>query len=423
MKWKAPAFHVGTSVLTEFSVDELVDEREDAPSFPWDVSDVPETKFRKLHQAVLDTAGQSRSDPSLADIFDTYFQTLWTLALSAPIDYVQHDPFKLKGNDGVHFFELSNVKGGQSAELSVPAEKTVGTVAKLQRRRKTGFAVYVDDVQLLRPISYLGLPKSTKASWTEPLMFVGKCKQDLKSFPEEATGGPTIAFQAYFYWAPKIVPKEHNGVLLRINDASGTLFDDAFMRYEVQEKVRLRQITAEIFVEHGLDSALNIDRESFNFSHPHFQFIAKWTHSALRQIANRHKKLLAGAQSKKRARDQIRQSGKIKQVVVEAMEELGVYAPDVPATVEFTEEGTQEKVLVAKRRSGVLAFRDTDILPQPAKSAPTGKRQEVNAILLKERAAAVAQILDAYGILEELEYEDQEHLIRAICRVFITENS
>jgi hypothetical protein len=96
------------------------------------------------------------------------------------------------------------------------------------------------------------------------------------------------------------------------------------MRYEVQEKFRLRQITAEIFVEHGLDSALNIDRESINFSHPHYQFIAKWTHSALRQVWNRHKKLLSMAQSKNRAREQVRQSGKIRRVVVEAMEELDV---------------------------------------------------------------------------------------------------
>jgi hypothetical protein len=71
----------------------------------------------------------------------------------------------------------------------------------------------------------------------------------------------------------------------------------------------------------------------------------------------------------------------------------------------------------------VLAYRDTDILPEVAKSAPKGERQKVDATLLRERAAAVAQILDAYGLLEELEYEDQEHLIRAICRVFITENS
>ena len=59
-------------------------------------------------------------------------------------------------------------------------------------------------------------------------------------------------------------------MLVRIRGASGTLFDPTFLNYRVSEQTRLRQITAEIFVHEGLDSAVNIDRESFNFSHPHF---------------------------------------------------------------------------------------------------------------------------------------------------------
>ena len=59
-----------------------------------------------------------------------------------------------------------------------------------------------------------------------------------------------------------VVPKENNGVLVRINGVSGALFGDTFMKYQVSEQTRLRQITAEIFVSKGLDAALNIDRES-----------------------------------------------------------------------------------------------------------------------------------------------------------------
>ena len=63
----------------------------------------------------------------------------------------------------------------------------------------------------------------------------------------------------------KIVPKETAGVLIRIRGASGTLFDPTFLNYQVSEQTRLRQITVEIFVREGLDSAINIDRESFSF--------------------------------------------------------------------------------------------------------------------------------------------------------------
>jgi hypothetical protein len=104
------------------------------------------------------------------------------------------------------------------------------------------------------------------------------------------SGGP-LAFEAYLLWNPKIAPVEHQGVLVRIHGASGTLFDSTFMRYQVSEQTRLRQITCEIYVYEGLDSALNIDRESFNSAHPHSVYITKWLHEALRQLTNTQKKI------------------------------------------------------------------------------------------------------------------------------------
>ena len=79
--------------------------------------------------------------------------------------------------------------------------------------------------------------------------------------------------------------------MVRVGNASGALFDRTFMGYQVSEQTRTRQITAEIFVNQGLDEAINIDRESFNYAHPHYQYLVKWLHSALRQLANRHKEI------------------------------------------------------------------------------------------------------------------------------------
>ena len=44
----------------------------------------------------------------------------------------------------------------------------------------------------------------------------------------------------------------------------------------MSEQTRLRQITSEIFVTEGLDAALNIDGESFNYGHPHLQLLTRW---------------------------------------------------------------------------------------------------------------------------------------------------
>src|SRR5262249_9030555 len=87
----------------------------------------------------------------------------------------------------------------------------------------------------------------------------------------------------------QISPKDVQGVLVRVHEASGTLYDHRFLNYQISEQTRLRQISAEIFVLEGLDGAINIDRESFNYSHPHYLFIQRWLHRALRLLVNRRK--------------------------------------------------------------------------------------------------------------------------------------
>ena len=414
-KWKPPAFHIGVS---EYSADMKMEKRVESPAVPWSPNDSSETKFEKLHTAVLEQVGTSRSDPALNELFDNYFQTIWNLALSSPIDYVHRDPFSMRPSDGVQFYKLSNVPRGQAADLKFRSDNSsVGTAAKLASVGDTGFDVFIDDIRLKRPVSYQNLPQSTTAAWTTPLMFVGQCRQDLSDLPEDVTGGRTIAFQAYLFWAPKIVPKENNGVMVRINGASGTLFDDRFMRYEVSEQTRLRQITAEIFVEEGVDAALNIDRESFNFSHPHYQFMARWLHGALRQLSNKHKEVLKQAQAKRLNKQGKKQLTVLQKIVDSSIEELGEYAPDVPAEISL-KANASEKELAAARKRGVLAYEQARVLPEEYLGSPKTPRKTHEKQLLSNRAEAVAQVLEAYGVMESLTYEEQQDLLRAVCRIF-----
>lgn len=151
------------------------------------------------------------------------------------------------------------------------------------------FNVSIDSVELRRPIR---LP-DTIASYSRferPLIFVGKVETNFGGATAERSGGK-LSFEAYLYWNTRIVPKENIGSIIRVNDASGTLFDPEFLSYQVSEQTRKKQVTCEIFVTEGLDGALNIDRESFNTSNPHYLYIQKWLHSAFRQFATMHKRL------------------------------------------------------------------------------------------------------------------------------------
>ncbi len=127
-----------------------------------------------------------------------------------------------------------------------------------------------------------------------------------------------------------MVPKENKGLLIRISDASGTGFDETFAKYQISEQTRLNQITAEIFVSKGLDPALNIDRESFNFAHPHYQLLMTWVHSALRQLANTHKALSAVIRTEAKIKVQGKRTKEVEKKVAQALEKAGV-DPDTEA--------------------------------------------------------------------------------------------
>ena len=281
-----PAFHIGVVRRDDPSSIEV------PPAYPWpgDVTS-PSERFRKLYQSVLDQVSYAYSNPTLDETFDNYFRMIWTLALSAPIRYVDKHPFDLTADDGVRAFLLSNKDREPARELEFKGRRTVGQMAKVHRPvEPLPFHVYVDGLELLRPIRFRDLPISETAALKTPLLFVAKCapSEGAESSRAASTGG-ALAFSGYFFWTTKVVPKENTGIILRIGDASGTLFDDTFLNYEVSEQTRLRQTTAELFISEGLDSALNIDRESFNYSHAHYQFLSRWVHRAFRQEATRHK--------------------------------------------------------------------------------------------------------------------------------------
>jgi hypothetical protein len=286
VKTKPPLLHIGRMKPKQSEILEM------QPQLPWNASDEPAEKFAKFVHAIRSAIETDSDSVDLDILCDRYLQTLWNLALAAPLKYFDVHPFDLPAGKEFIFFELENSKQGQAKRLNFKPGQTSRDELKLKSPNGTPgapFDVFVDGVQLLRPILFQDLPKTSTAVQT-PLLFIGRDSQKFEKKPVQLSGGPLV-FEAYLFWAPKIIPKQHQGVILRVGNASGALFDRTFMGYQVSEQTRTRQITAEIFVAQGLDGAINLDRESFNYAHPHYQYLVKWLHSALRQLANRHKEL------------------------------------------------------------------------------------------------------------------------------------
>lgn len=399
-----PEFHIGR--VDAHDEDRLVDDRHRLRHLPWADADSPQASFAKMVNSVWSYVLKS-SSPKLTDIFDTYLQMLWTLALSLPLPYVEsHVLDETVADDWAYVYRLSNSSKGSAERLTAndPAT-TIRQLAGLDGARDSAsrFDVLVDGVLLSRPLRFRNLP-TTQHVLKKPMVFVGHMQEDFSGFSRDVSAGP-LEFDAYLFWTPKVAPTEHQGALVRIHGASGTLFDSTFFNYQVAELTRLRQVTCEIFVKQGLEAALNIDRESFNTAHPHTVLITRWVHSALRQLATTQKR--EAQHLREAARESTRQNteDRVTRIVASA-NALRTGGEGLIPRVQYTRSGE-----TAAPTDGVTLSFELERIGPEAPEGPTASEPRPDNL---QKLAAITQLLAVYGLLDDLSSPEQENLLRSI---------
>ncbi|MES1192032.1 MAG: ATP-binding protein [Steroidobacter sp.] len=405
-----PAFHIGGLDYSTGNVLEV------AASLPWKDEDSPMLKFSKLVDGVRAHTAKS-PNPELEQVLDNYFKMIWTLSLSLPAPYVDGHPFDLDSSSEIEFFAISNDPKGQASEVALQKGQTIREAAKLKSPTEfedINFTITVDGIQLFRPLKYGRATVSTHAM-SKDLLFVGSCTPDLSKIPKEYGSGH-LSFEAYLYWSPKVVPKDHNGVLVRLRGASGTLFDSSFMGYQVLDNTRLKQLTAEIFVLDGLEGALNIDRESFNYANIHYQFISRWLHGAIRQFTNRLKQISGKLLKERKQRQEQQLDQKLQSLAENAWADIRGQSGDSPPEVFFEDD---ESRVAQYRASGVPAFIRREVV-NADKGSAAGRRL---LAVLEPKLKAIALVLEGYGVFENMPYATQEKLISEIGKIISAEAS
>lgn len=408
-----PKFHVGSS-SGELGKEFFDESKNRTPSLPWDDDTPSHLKLSKLYDAVLDLT-KSTVNPKLDVVLDNYLNMLWSLSLSVPLDYIEGHPFEHTLNDISNTFIISNKLKSQAVKLEKDTKKRFCELLKFKNDiSSVDFNVVVDGVKLFRPIKYKNLPMST-AAVKKPIMFLGSYSPNFNGLGSQETGGE-LSFDAYILWCPKVIPKDHNGVLIRINNASGIMFDETFMKYQVAEHVIKGQLTIEIFVNRGLDSALNIDRESFNTSHPHYQIVMKWLHQALRQVINKYKGIRSAAVKKVRDGDSDTFTGEINKLTAISFSERGLDPYEMkPFVIESDKkEGNLETVSVDD--TPIDAYR----ISQERYENITDSKMEKETISqyqAKVKSEAILRILDSYNLLNDLTPDKQDSLIEDLLKI------
>jgi hypothetical protein len=394
-----PKYHIGkTQNLSQNQLEtDLIADK----SVPWDNEDEPKIAFEKLVNAVWLEASLGNQNPRLELIFDYYLQMIWNLSLATPLPYVNGNLFDLNLSDWVHAYLIANEPKGSAKPLQA-SDQTFREVLDLTEGKKTEqFDVFVDNLQLSRPIKYQELPTGGHRL-KKPVALIGKCKQDFANINKAYSAG-TLRFEAYLFWNPIIAPAEHRGVLIRVNGASGTLFDPTFLKYQVSEQVRLRQITCEIFVHEGFDSALNIDRESFNAAHPHAVYITRWLHGALRQLATAQKRLASEVRTEARDELQGQFADEIQNIALKTWQREVKDEDSFPPSVDVRSEATND-----------LLNNADIIINRPALRKKPKKANSAHSQMATERLKAIAQIIASFRLFEKLSPQEQQRLLNAI---------
>ncbi len=404
-----PKFHIGR---VDSTGQNLKKTNGALSNMPWQSSDSPEQAFDKLVHSVWDEILHSNPNPQLEKLFDYYLQMAWQLSLALPIPYVRGHLFDMDLSGWAETYLLSNERKGQAKHVELTKGKIIRDVLGLEDGKKIStFDVFFDDLKLSRPIKYKGMPAASH-SIKKPLIFIGRCQESFKGYPIEVTGGP-LEFEAYLFWTPKVAPTEHRGVLVRINGASGTLFDPSFMNYQVSEQTRTRQTTCEIFIRKGFDSALNIDRESFNFSHPHAVYITRWLHGALRQLATAQKKYANEIRVAERNESQTQTLTNLQQIAEDLWKEETKDVASQPPSIVFDDNNSQQGKLI----------EDADMRFNRASIVQNKRPKTVSAaqsIILDEKLKAIVQVLASFNLLDNLSKTKQERLLKAIYQIIET---
>ena len=404
---KPPRYHIGR--VQGGGGSELRNIGEQLDATPWNATDEPVEAFSKLVDAVWEEVGRATPNPRLSEIFDAYLQMVWDLSLAVPLQYVDGHPFDIAFGDSVYAFSMPASPRNTPTKVELSGEDTARSALDLgpEVGALLSFSVLVDDLELRRPIKFRDLP-TTSNVLPKPMLFVGSCSEAFEEHNEAFTGGP-LEFQAYLFWNPKIAPTEHRGALVRVHESSGSLFDPTFLRYQISEQNRLRQITCEIFVTRGLDGALNIDRESFNYAHPHAIYISRWLHSALRRLASTQKRVAAELRQARRKEEREEREAERNQTVRTAWERVSDDDGSSPPPVVFVDEGDEP----SPGGEG-YCFPRSEVFETP--DAPDGFRAKASA-QAEQRLAAVAQVLNAFNLLDQLDEAHRVRLLESIAAV------
>jgi len=198
----------------------------------------PETKVRDFRFA----RGDPKTFPDFVDWLTNksvreisdYNRLLWELGVICPVPYLEDGPIK------VHDV-IPDIR---------------------QTLLDYDFTIKIDGLELRKPILFPTSPE------------INNKGEDYEIYPiefDDEEEGKRLTFKGYiFHQRKSIMPPELRGLLVRIRNVAIGIYDKSLLNYPKAQGPRMAGLSGEVYVEEGLEDALNVDRNSFRETDPHY---------------------------------------------------------------------------------------------------------------------------------------------------------
>ncbi len=222
---------------------------------------VPREDFSKILERI-DSIIASKGTINLRRVLGPFWAFLLNFANIIPVPYAEDSPIRV-------------------------ANKASSLIQRISRTLEAyNFSVEFDGLKLQKPIR-LPYPQDGE---------IVKEGEDFDVFPIEHShgfdDGSKLRLTGYVYNQRNRIPiEEWRGIVIRIRNTSIGGPDPGFIAYPYPgEKLFFPWTYGEIYVEEGLEEAMNIDRSSFKVGHPHYRQLVTYLHEFLHTEVFRHAK-------------------------------------------------------------------------------------------------------------------------------------
>lgn len=259
-------------------------------------SSIGEKEFSKISFSLSDlhTEFYDKAKKSIRDC-KPYLETIWEMSILCPLPYYGE----------IDEYPINTASFKSSHRKTDDFNKAFEFIKERQQKfLNENFRVVFDGIELRR---FVQLPTTEDVI---PQLFLIEFDDDVFE--------SRLKFAGYiFAQIPRAVrPLELNGIQIRLRGVGIGGYDSTFLKYYNQiETIRNKWVSGEIFVDDGLESALNIDRDSFNEHDEHFKKLQSSLHNRLNDIFNQIDKL-ARKRSEGRREVKEKESQKSMQAIV-----------------------------------------------------------------------------------------------------------